>query len=134
MITLVGILEPGYTPIKERFAKHKSTPEWLGWKQLAGAYQVKLCLVGFHYETMEEALEVTPGRRIFVIPPGRTESIDFKDFTTPPEDDIAYIFGCAGNNLTKYIKDGDTVVSIHTPYPADLMAISVVGIILNEHR
>lgn len=133
IITLVGILEPGYTLTKEKFS-HKSTPEFLGWKQLAGAYQVKLALVGFHYDTIEEALENQIGRRIFFIPPDRTESIDFKDFTTPLEDNIAYIFGCAGNNLTKYIKEGDTVVSIHTPFPADLMAISVVGIILNKHR
>ena len=124
MITLVAMLEMGYP---------KTTPEFLGWKQLAGAYQVKLALVGHHYETMEEALAEQTGHRIFFIPPGRTESIDFKDFI-PPEGDIVYVFGCAGNNLTKYIEGNDTVVSIHTPFQADLMAISVVGIVLNEHR
>lgn len=124
MITLVGILEPGYI---------KTTPEFLGWKQLANAYQVRLALAGHHYDTIEEALANQIGHKVFFIPPGRTESINFKDFI-PPEGDIVYVFGCAGNNLTKYIEGNDTVVSIHTPYQADLMAISVVGIVLNEHR
>lgn len=124
MITLVGILEPGYI---------KTTPEFLGWRQLAGAYQVKLALVGHHYDTLEEALTGQSGHKIFFIPPGRIESIDFKDFT-PPKGDIVYVFGNTNENLVKYIREDDTVVSIHTPHQADLMAISVVGIVLNECR
>ncbi len=123
MITLIGMLEIGW---EENF-------EHLVWRQLKGAWQVELKLVGHHYETMEQALDSHTGHKIFFIPPGRIESIDFNDFQ-PPEGDIAYIFGRPGDNLVKYIRENDMVVSIHTPGQTDMMAISVVGIILNECR
>ena len=107
--------------------------EHLVWRQLKGAWLVNLKLIGHDYETMEEALESHNGPKVFFVPPERTESIDFKDYI-PPKGDIAYIFGKPGDNLVKYIREDDMVVSIHTPGKSDMMAISVVGIILNEHR
>ena len=123
MITLIGMLEVGW---EEDF-------EHLVWRQLKGAWKVNLKLIGHHYETMEEALESHDGPKVFLIPPGRTESIDFKDYI-PPNGDIAYIFGRPGDTLVKYIQEDDVVISIHTPGKTDMMAISVVGIILNECR
>lgn len=131
MITLVGMIETDWD-ITWQFGI-KSSPEFLGWRQLAGAYNVQLNLVGHKFDTLEEALVASVGHRIFFIPPGRTESIDFKDFT-PPEGDIVYVFGNTAEDLVSYIQEGDTVVSIHTPHQSDLMAISVVGIVLNEYR
>jgi len=123
MITLVGMLERG----------HDTKFEFMCWKQLKGAWQVELKLVGRDFETMEEALSSCTGHRVFLIPPGRTKSIDFKEYQ-PPGGDINYIFGRPGDNLVKYIQEKDTIVSIHTPGESDMMAISVVGIVLNEHR
>jgi hypothetical protein len=110
MVTVVGMLE----------REHPQKFEHLCWKQIRGAFQVKVILVGFDYETMQEALQHTVGHRVFFIPPNRTTSIDFKDFT-PHEGDSVYVFGRPGDNLVKYINPEDTVVSIHTPGSNDLM-------------
>ena len=121
MVTICGILEDGY----------ESTMEHLMWRQLKGAYGVNLVLVPFHYPTMEEALDSLKGDKVFLIPPERVESQNFKDYNFPKED-VNYIFGKPGNNLVKYLKEEDDVVSLHTPNNVDLMAVCMVGIVLNE--
>ncbi len=93
-----------------------------------------MVLVPKDYDTMEQALEAySDHKKVFLIPPGRIESIDLKDFTLP-EGNVLFIFGSPQENLVRYVTDQDTVVSIHTPGKADMMAISVVGIVLNEFR
>lgn len=121
MITICGILELG----------HDQKFEHLCWRQLKGAWGVNLILVGHNFDTMEEALDACPGSKVFFIPPGRVSSIDFDDYK-PPDGDVTYIFGRPGNNLVRYVGD-DIVVSIHTPGATDMMAVSVVGIVLNVH-
>jgi hypothetical protein len=122
LITLIGKLE------KEHPVKFEHTC----WKQLMGAWQVRLKLVGHHYKTMEEALDSYTGPRAFFIPPGRTKSMTLADYIPPTE--VAFIFGCPGDNLVKYVQENDTVVSITTPGTSDMMAVSAAGIVLYEYR
>ncbi len=124
MITICGILEDGYEP----------TMEHLIWRQLKGAYDVKLVLVPLSFSTMREAIESLEGKNVFLIPPNRVAvSIDFNDYKLP-KGDVNFIFGKPGDNLVKYVTEYDDVVSIHTPNNVDMMAVSVVGIVLNEYR
>ena len=123
MITICGILERHHSP---KF-------EHLCWRQLKGAWQVNLVLVGHDCKTIEEAIAPYEGHKVFLIPPGRMPSIDFEDFTMP-EGDVMFVFGRPGNNMVRYVEAGDTVVSIQTPGTADMMAVSVAGIVLNVHR
>lgn len=108
--------------------------EFLVWRQLKGAWKVPLVLVPKDFATMAEALEAYDNyNKVFLIPPGRIKSTDFSDFVLP-EGDVLMVFGNPEDNLVKYVQDDDDVVSIHTPGTADMMAISVVGIVLNEFR
>lgn len=122
MITLCGILEAGY----EDGIEHRI------WRQLRGAYKVNLALVPHDYESMEAALRTVRGHRVFLIPPGRVQSVELKAFR-PPEH-VVYVFGRPGENLVRYIRDGDSVISIETPGNSDMMAVTVAGIVLNECR
>lgn len=123
MITVIGMLENGW----------ESNMEHLVWRQLKGAWRFNLVLVPIDHPTLEEALAANEGERVFLIPPGRTPSIDLRDYR-PPEGDVVYVFGRPGENLVRYVRDDDAVVSIATPGATDMMAISVVGIVLNECR
>jgi len=121
-ITICGHLEDGY----------ESSMEHLVWRQLKGAFGVKLLLAPKDYPTLEELIDSLKDKKVFLIPPGRVESQDFKDYKFP-EGDINFIFGKPGDNLVRYVKEGDDVVSIYTPNNVDMMAVSAVGIILNKY-
>lgn len=122
MITVVAMLEDGY----------ESTMEHLCWRQIRAAFKVnRLICIGHDCQTMTQALcRVSPeDRRVFVVPPGRTpKSVEFDDYSVP--ESVVFIFGKPGNNLVKYIAERDDAVHITTPGPADLMAITVAGMIL----
>lgn len=122
MVELIGILEPGWD--------HKL--ENRVWRQLAGAYGARLTLVHRDYETMEEALEASSYPLVFVVPPGRTDSIEFTDL--PAQEDTSYVFGNVNDSLVSYIDEESTVVHLTTPTKCDMFAISVAGTVLYEHR
>ena len=88
MITILSLLEDGY----------ESTFEHLAFRQLKGAYGCKLVCVPHDYPTLQEALDKTVGTKIFMLPPGRTNSTEFKDFVLP-EEDIVFVFGSPQENL-----------------------------------
>jgi hypothetical protein len=121
LVTICGSLERGY----------ESSMEHLTWRQLKGAYGVKLVLAPLHYPSLDEMIPNLKGKKIFFIAPGRTESEDFKDYVFP-EGDINLIFGTATENLVRFVTEDDDVVSIHTPHTSVLMSTSVIGIILNK--
>lgn len=112
---------------------YESTFEHLQWRQIKNAFDVNLVLVPHHYETMEEALASLNGKNIFLIPPGRIESIDMKDYELP-KGDVNFIFGRPTDNLTKYVTSDDDVISFYTPKETDLMATTMAGIVLYEYR
>lgn len=120
-ITICGSLEKGY----------ESSMEHLAWRQLKGAYGVKLVLAPLHYPSLDEMIPNLKGKKIFLIPPGRTESKDFREYSFP-DGEINLIFGTARESLARFVTDDDDVVSIHTHKNTDLMATSTVGIILNK--
>lgn len=123
MIVLAGELEAGY----------EATLEHLIWRQLKGAYGVALALAPHDHASLEQALAAWPDHeRVFLIPPGRTAaSVAFGDFC-PPAGDVVYVFGRPGNNLVRLVAPGETVVSLHTPHPVELMAVSVAAIVLQH--
>jgi len=122
-ITICGVLEDGY----------ESTMEHLIWRQLKGAFGVKLLLAPKDFPTMRELVHSLKGRRIFFIPPGRMKSLDFYTYELP-DGDVNLIFGRPGDNLVKYVRNEDDVVSIHTPNGTDMMAVSTVSIALNRYN
>ena len=122
-VTICGCLENGYDKTLERLA----------WRQLKGAFEVNLVIAPKDFPTLAEAVDSLEGKKVFLIPPGRVESMDFRDFEIP-DGEVNYIFGRPGDNLVKYLKEGDLVVSIHTPGNADMMAVATAAIILNKHH
>lgn len=110
------------------------------WKQTTAAFQVDRWLmagvrespltVPLCFATMAQALEVTVGKRIFMIPPGRTPSIDLTDFDHPGE--AVYVFGNASQNLVSFIREDDAVVSIKTPHSAVLFGHCALPIVLYD--
>jgi hypothetical protein len=124
MITLLGYLEDGYD----------CTFEQLAWRQMKAAWDVELLLVGHGYDTVQEALDVAQGHRVFLEPPGRIgRSEEFSDWLSPA-DDLVFIFGRPGESMVSYIREEDTALHITTPRNTDMMAITVAGIVLYEHR
>jgi hypothetical protein len=122
-IRVCGALEIGYA----------GDMEHLVWRQLKGAYGVELVLAPRDYPTMQDLIDNLTGKKIFLIPPGRMESKDLDTYELPDDEEINFIFGRPGDNLVKYVKEEDDVVSIHTPNDVDMMAISTAGIVLNRY-
>ncbi len=127
MITVVGMWEPG-------FSDEQMFMEWRMWKQTIEAFAVdRWLMVGqgpskcgrFEpYESMNEALALTRGKRIFLIPNwGCSLPRDY-----PPE--VVYIFGNTSENLKRYIREEDSVASIDTPVSADLFAACCLPLVL----
>jgi hypothetical protein len=108
--------------------------EQLAWRQIRAAYGVRMKLVPLDFPTMEEALDSVAGKKVFMIPEGRTDTIDFDRYKIPKDQDVVFVFGKPGDNLVRYITDDDDAVSIHTPNNVDMMAISVAGTVLNGIR
>ena len=122
-VSICGCLENGYDKTLERLA----------WRQLKGAYNVHLILAPKDFPTLEEAIDSLEGQKVFLIPPDRIESVDLRDFQIP-EGTVNYIFGRAGDNMVRYVQEGDMVVSIHTPHNADMMSVAAASIVLNKHH
>lgn len=123
MITLLAYLEEGY----------ESSFEHLAFRQLKGAYRCGLVCIGHDYTSPEEALESVKGTKIFMLPPGRlARSVEFPEFELPP--DPVFIFGRPGETMVRFIGPEDLAVHITTPGKADMMAVTVAGIVLNEYR
>jgi len=103
-------------------------------QQLAGAYQINLISVDHDYRTFQEGLDAAVGTKVFMTPPGRIAwSTEFSDWVKP-EGDIVFCFGSPQNSMVPYITESDIALHITTPFRADMMAISVAGIVMYVHR
>lgn len=123
MITILSMLEAGY----------ESTYEHLTFKQVAGAYIVKLITIPHNYPTFQEGLDAAVGTKVFMVPPGRVaHSTDFS-LWTPPPGDLVFCFGSPQESMKPYITPGDIALHINTPFAADMMAVCVAGIVLYVH-
>jgi hypothetical protein len=122
MITILSMLEKGY----------ESSFEHLTFRQLQGAYRIKLICVPHNFVTMEDALLEAEGTKIFMVPRGRwPHSTEFKEWT-PPAGDLVFVFGSPQENLVKYIND-DFALHITTKGYSDMMSVCVAAMVLYVH-
>jgi hypothetical protein len=122
MITLLGVLEKGY----------ESTFEHLAYRQIRGAYLCRLVCVPHDYPTLQEALDKVSGTKVFLLPPGRvTHSTEFAEFVMP-EGDVVFCFGSPQETMVKFIGE-DIVLHITTTGTADMMAVTVAGMVMYVH-
>ena len=121
MITILSVLEKGY----------ESSFEHLTFRQIKGAYRCKLVCVPHDYSTLEEALDKTEGKKIFLLPPGRVKSTEFKDFELP-EGDVVFVFGSPQENLVRYVGEG-IALHITTKGSSDMMGVTVAGMVMYVH-
>lgn len=121
MITILAVLEKGY----------ESSFEHLAFRQIKGAFDCKLVCVPHDFDTLQEALDNTTGKKVFMIPPGRVvRSQEFSKVQVP--EDVVFVLGSPQENLVSYI-NSDTVAHITTTKNTDLMSVTVAGIILYVH-
>jgi len=110
------------------------------WKQTIQAFGVRhwaMCGINggpfsspAQFPDVESMLAAYPGRRTFLIPPGRVESVDLVDYSHPP--DAIYVFGNTTESLARYVTPNDDVVSIHTAAPVDLFPYPALGAVLYD--
>lgn len=121
MITILTMLEKGY----------ESSFEHLAFRQLKGAYGCKLACVPHDYPTLQEALDNVPGKKVFLLPPGRINSVEFADWPLPDED-VVFVFGSPQEDLVKYVGDS-SALHITTKSPSVMMAVCVAAQVLYVH-
>lgn len=81
------------------------------------------------YEDAAAMLAAYPGRKSFLIAPGRVDgAIDLADYVHPAT--AIYVFGNAGQSLAKFVTDDDDVVSITTPNDTDMFASAALAAVL----
>ena len=106
-----------------------STFEHNSFQQLKGAYASKLICVPHDYDTMQEGLDAATGTKVFMMRPGRVaHSTEFKDWSALGGD-LVFVFGSPQESLSSFA-DGEIALHITTPFDADMMAISVAGIVM----
>lgn len=111
---------------------YESSFEHLAFRQIKGAYQCKLVCVPFHYPSFQEALDNTPGKKVFLLPPNRVaHSTEFSEFILPDED-VVFCFGSPQESMVNYVKN-NTALHITTPKTSDMMAVCVAGIVAYVH-
>lgn len=128
MITVVGIWERG-------FSDEQMLMEWRMWKQTIEAFAVdRWIMVGQgpskcgrfeSFDKMDDALDTTVGKRIFLVPGAFNHRIPRFYYEDP-----VYVFGNASDNLRKYIDKADFVVGIETPEPVDMFAACCLPLVL----
>ena len=123
MLTLCGMLEAGYD----------ITLEHLIWRQMKGAFGVNLILARHDFPTIDDAIaSLPPDPRVLLIPPGSLGELEAVELSAyvPLGEDTVYCFGAPGENLVRFVRPEDTVVTLTTPTPTDLMAVTMAGILL----
>jgi len=133
VITVLGMWEAGWF--------ENARTERRLWKQTIQAFGVdawEMCGVRggpftspVQHESPRAMLDAHPGRKTFLVPPGRVPgSVSLADYHHPR--DAVYVFGCAGDTLAGYVADGDHAVSIVTPRDTDLFAPAALAAVLYD--
>lgn len=85
------------------------------------------------YEDLVTMIAAHPGPKTFLIPPGRvdkrSEWFNLDNYDHP---NGIYVFGCARENLVRYVTPADDVVSICTPQRADLFGAVALAAVLYD--
>lgn len=83
------------------------------------------------YQRIEDALSSLGGERVFLIAPrsydGGIELVDFKH-----PDNACYIFGDSVDNLVRYVRPKDHVVSLTTPMQSSMFGHTVLCSVLYD--
>lgn len=132
MIAVLGLWEKDWMD-------HERTERRI-WKQTIQAYNVdRWCMAVAppgqftspiqyaHIDDMFNAPE-HQGVRTFLVAPRTMEGTPLQNYEHPQ--DAIYVFGDAADNLVRFIRPQDHVVSIFTPSQAAMFAHAVVGTVL----
>ena len=137
MITVIGAWE-------ENWMDAERTERRL-WKQTLQSYQVDNWFMTppqygeftspLQYKTVQEALDASTGKRIFLTPEATVNeygltTISLADYVHP--EDAVYIFCNAISNNHSVIRDEDDVVTIFTPQKTDWFAPVAMGATLYD--
>ncbi len=78
---------------------------------------------------MEAALAAHPGKKTFMIMPGRMDPVaDLKTYVHP--ENAIYVFGCGTDNLVGHVTADDDVVGMHTPSLTAMFGSAAVAAVL----
>lgn len=133
MVTVLGMWECGWMDAERT--------ERRIWKQTIQAFGVDswgMCDVHGgpftsprQFADLGAMLAAHPGRKTFLIPPGRTDSAQSLELYAHPVNAI-YVFGNSGESLVGHVTDSDDVVSICTPVEADMFGHAAVAVALYD--
>lgn len=114
--------------------------EWRVWRQLRGAFN--LMTVHFYFvpiiaemegvnitqcETVEEALALATGKRIFLEPGGPHSLAD-----VPSDEDLVLVLGNTEHGNSHLVQPGDYSVDLGTPGQTDLYGFNAAAIALSQ--
>lgn len=92
---------------------------------------------GEEYDSIEEALAMVSGIKVFLEMPQRAIEIDrepiyLRDFVHP--ENAVYIFGNTSTDNSRWVEEKDILLSIDTPKHLGMFGFSVLGIVLYDRR
>jgi hypothetical protein len=83
------------------------------------------------HDSLASMLAAHPGRKTFLIPPGRIlRTAGLAEYEHPA--DAIYVFGRAGETLVQHVTDGDDVVTIFTPGSAVMFGHVALAAVLYD--
>jgi hypothetical protein len=132
MVTIIGVWEPDWMD-SERTERRL-------WKQTIQAYEVdkwimapatdKVFTSPIQYESIDQAIESIEGKKTFFVSPRTYKGVDIKGYQHP--ENAIYVIGSAVEDLVRFVKDGDDIVSVYTDTQAALFGCCFLPIILHD--
>ena len=132
MVTVIGLWEPVWM--------ESDRTERRLWKQTVQAYDVDRWIMvpssgttfssPIQYETFEEALEKTEGKKTFLICPRTYPGIDIREYEHPKN--AIYVIGSTVDCLTRYAREEDDIVSAYTPQRAEMFGCCFLPLVLHD--
>lgn len=140
MVTVIALRETGYFDFELGHVSEESL-----WLQMCSAFKVdKFFLVPKignavfdKYQTIQEAIKDATGKKVFLeeekraIEIGR-KPIYLRDFSHPA--DVVYIFGCSGQDTSKWVTKDDELISVKVPQHTDMFGVSVASMVLYDRE
>lgn len=80
------------------------------------------------FDSVSLALEAVPGKKTFLVVPSTHEGEDLVNYQHPV--DAIYVFGSTADNLMRYVRPEDDIVSIYTPRNGEQFGSTVMGQVL----
>jgi len=117
--------------------------EFTIWEQICLCYNVKKLIMVprlmnstlEQYDTFEEALEHSQGKRVFLEKEQRAKVISrvpvFLENYIHPED-VTYVFGNTELDNSSWVREEDTLLSVRIPHNGDMYGVSIAPIVLND--